>query len=102
LFYEGNLASKLILSEEDFGILSDGKISQSKLENFNNLNYESKKSLLGINNDFYFTVDELEIGGTPVDYIGKINNTETESLIQITRINVYKNIPVKFKIFVWN
>jgi len=102
LFYEGSLAAKLILSEEVFGILSDGKINQTKLEDFYNLSYETQKTTLGLNNDFYFTFTGLEINETPVDYVGKINNTETENLIQITRLTVYKNTPIKFNIFSWS
>ena len=101
LFYEGNLASQLILSEEDDGILSEQKINQTKLEEFDSLSSQEKKSILGLNNDFYFTFPGLEIGGTPVDYIGIMNTTDTESLIQVTRLTIYKNKPVKFLVYSW-
>jgi hypothetical protein len=102
LFYEGNSASQLILSENDAGILSAGKINQTKLDEFYNYDYQTKKNKLGITNDFYFTFTGLEINGVPEDYVGKINNTAIENLIQVTRITLYENKPTKFQIFIWN
>lgn len=102
LIYEGNLASQLILSDKNFGILSDGKINQTKLEEFYNFDYQTQKSKFGLVNDFYFTIDGLEINGSSVDYIGRTNSTEIESLMKVTRLAVYKNSPTKFELFVWN
>jgi len=101
LYYDGDLASQLILSEENFSIVSDGKINQTKLNNFYNINYDTKKSLLGVTNNFYFIVEGLEVEGNPVNYVGKINDTEIESLVGVTRLTIYKNKPIKFQIFIW-
>ena len=98
LFYEGNLASELILSEDDFGILSDKRVNQTKLDDYD---YDLKKSMFGLTNDFYFIMDNLTIEGSPEEYVGKINITNTESLIQITRITIYKEKPTKFLLYVW-
>lgn len=102
LFYEGNLASELILSEENAGILSDGIVNQTKLDNFYYLGDPSKKSILGIKNNFYFTMNNLEIQGEPKDYVGIMNTSSVDNLIQITRLTVYKNITTKFELFVWS
>lgn len=101
LYYDGDLASQLILSEENFSIVSDGKINQTKLNNFYSINYGTKKSLLGASNDFYFVVDGLEVEGSPVNYVGKMNDTEINSLVRVTRLTIYKDKPIKFEIFVW-
>jgi hypothetical protein len=98
--YEGSLASELILSEDSFGILSDGKVNQTKLEDFNS-NYNLRKGIFGIKNDFYFTMEGLTLNGNPADYVGLINSTAVEQLIQTTRVTIYKNKPVKFEIYVW-
>lgn len=102
LFYEGNLASELILSEESFGILSNGVINQTKLDAFDNLSNSAKKELLGMKYNFYFTIDNLEINGTLRDYVGIINSSQIDNLIQITRITVYKNNPTKLQLFTWS
>jgi len=101
LFYQGELASKLILSETGFGIVRKGKINQSKLDEFESYDYSTKKSLLGVIDEFYFTLPNLMINDTSVLYVGKMNDTEIESLVQVTRIAIYKNQPVKFQIFMW-
>lgn len=101
MFYEGNHASELILDEENFGILVEGKINQTKLEVFDSLSNSDKKSLLGIKNNFYFIIEDLEIDGVFVPYIGIMNSSEVENLIQVTRLTIYKNKPTKFQIFIW-
>jgi len=100
LFYEGNLAAELILSNEDFGILSNQIVNQTKLDQFY-VNYTARRSTLGIKDNFYFFMEGLEIGGSPADYVG-INSTETENRIQISRITVYKEKPTKFLLYVWS
>jgi len=101
LSYDGNLGSDLILSEEDYGIVSEGKIDQTKLDEFYNIDYSLKKGELGLTNDFYFTLNSLEIEGSPVSYVGKMNETDIGSLIKITRVTVYKDKLTKFEIFVY-
>lgn len=100
MLYEGNLAAELILSDEDFGILTNNKINQTKLDEFNN-SYDSKKGTLGVTRNFYFIIDDLELNGAPATYAGKINTTETESNIKVTRIVIYKDKPTKFDLYIW-
>ncbi|MEM3074452.1 MAG: hypothetical protein QW727_00720 [Candidatus Pacearchaeota archaeon] len=101
LLNQGRTASELILNNDESGILSDNIINQTKLENFYNSNYELLKRRLGVKDDFYFTIDNLEINGTQKEYIGRINSTKIENLIKIERISVYKNKLIKFNLYVW-
>jgi len=101
MFYEGNLASEIILSPEFPGILSDNKINQAKLDEFAAEDYSAKKGQLNLIYDFYFTVNNLEINSTPANYAGKINSTEITDRIKITRLTIYKNKPTKFELYVW-
>ena len=93
LFYEGSLASELILSEEDFGILTDNEINQTKLDQYDT-NYTMKRGILGVTHDFYFVMDG--------SLFGKENTTEIDDLIQVTRIIVYKDKPTKFEFFIYD
>ena len=102
MFYDGNLASKLLLSEESYGLLSDGRINQTKLEAFNSSSSQNKKNSLGAKYNFYFTFPGMKIDGNPVNEIGIVNTTEIANLIQITRITIYENTPTKFQLFVWS
>ena len=101
LFDEGNTASEVILSESYPGILTNESIDQAKLEQLNNTDYNEIKSLLGLKYDFYFTFPELNIEGIPAEYVGRINQTNVENLIKITRISVYNNKIIKFELFIW-
>ena len=100
IFYEGNLASSLVLSDDEVGILTGDRVDQAKLDSFAN-SYDTKKADIGVIRDFYFTMDYLEVNGDSAAYVGKMNVTQTENLIQITRITTYKNKPVKFQLYVW-
>jgi len=95
LFYRANLASELILSEEFPGILSHGIVNQTKLNFFNNLSDTEKRRFLGINNNFYFRMDNYD------GYVGIINASEVDSLVKVTRLTIYKNKPTKFELFLW-
>ena len=95
LFYEGNLASDLILSNEDYGILSDNIVNQTKLDEFDSLSDSEKKSALGLRYDFYFTMGGLD------GFVGITNSSQVSSLIQVTRLTIYENKPVKFQLYVW-
>ena len=93
LFYEGQLASDLILSEDDFGILTESKVNQTKLDEYST-DYTNKKATLGVINDFYFIIED--------SYYGKQNTTQVENSIKITRIAIYHNRPTKLELYVWN
>lgn len=99
--YEGNLASELILSNQDFGILSGREVNQTKLDDFHD-NYDSRKRIVGVTHDFYFTMEGLEIDGSGAAYAGKMNSTNTKNFIQISRITIYKKTPTKFLLYIWD
>jgi len=100
LFYQGNLAGEMILSED--GIISEGKINQTKLDEFASADYQEKKIKMGLKDNFYFSFENLKVNGVPVDYVGKMNETEIEDVVQVERISVYENKPIKFDIYLWN
>lgn len=101
IFYEGNVAAEILLSENSPGLLSNNKINQTKIDNFNEKNYTTKKRELNMHNDFYFTIDNLESNGQPIGYIGMINSSSIKNKIKITRFTIYKNKPSKLEFFVW-
>ena len=99
LFYEGNVAAELILSEDTFGIISGNQINQTKLDAFNST-YLQKRLALGLTNEFYFNFNGMKINGNPALYVGnKTSNADNE--IQITRVAIYENKPVKFQLRIW-
>ena len=99
LLYQANTASEIILKDDEIGIASNGEINQTKLENFYNFNYQSKKSQLGIKDNFYFSFSGMSIEGSPVEYIGEKDTGN--DLVQVTRFAIYENKPVKFYVYVW-
>lgn len=92
--YEANLVSNLILSEDDFGILTKGIVNQTKLEDFDS-SYLSRKGSFGMKRDFYFTI------GDPIEFIGQLNTSQTSNLVKVTRITIYKNTPTKLEVYVY-
>lgn len=90
LFYEGNLASELILSEEDFGILSDGKVNSTKLAAFD---CSVKKNEMSLKDNFYFILDGNSYCDVPAN---------PENSIKVTRITIYNNKPSKFELLVYD
>jgi len=90
LFYDGNLASELILSEEDFGILTGNKVNSSKLAVFD---CKVKKSEMSLKYDFYFKLGENSYCDIP---------TDTENLVKVTRITIYNDKPTKLELFVYH
>lgn len=98
LFSQASFSSQLLLLEDE-GITTDGKINQSKLDSFAELSYEEQKDMLGIIDDFYFTMSDLNVNGNPVEYIGK--NATAENLIKVTRIVFYENKIRELNVYVW-
>jgi len=98
--YEGRLLSELILSEDDFGILTNSNVNETKLSDFNN-SYDLRKAFFGVKYNFYFTIDNLDITEYPGGYVGKINTSEVENLIQVTRLTIYNYTITKFEVYVW-
>lgn len=103
--YQAKYISSIILSEgspedwtaENFelpGILSNGKINQTKLELFSLLPVEQIKKKTGLKYNFYFFFDGHEgVGLIP---------QEQKNLFSIERFAIYDNKPVKFTLYIWD
>lgn len=87
------------------GLLTDDKIDESKLSQFQILalsDYQRTKSLLDSANDYYITFSEnITINGTAIEFIGN-KNDNSKNLIRTTRMIVYKEKPVAIYINVWS
>lgn len=101
LFNQGNVAADLLLTDGETGILTNNKINQTRLDDFNLTNYDDNRRELGIKNNFYFLIPNLEANGEAVSFIGKMNQTPSNNLIKIERIVVYKNKPSQFELNIW-
>jgi hypothetical protein len=121
LFYEGNLIMGNILSNGypenwtsenvvKIGILTDGKINQEKLENFHYLaqdDYSKTKQLFNTKYDYYFFLSEsmiisdIEVEGIGEPGAGVDFDLESDNLIKINRVTIYKDKPVNAYLYVW-
>ena len=101
LYLQGHTAGEILLSEDSSGILSNGIINQTKLEIFYDKNYAEQKSVLGVKDDFYITLDDLVIDSNPVNFVGEINESNVNDLIKINRIVAYRNKPSKLQMYIW-
>ena len=123
LEYEGNFITDILMSEGypenwtadnvlSIGILTEGKINQSKLENFYALasaDYSKTKRLFNTKYDYYFflegNIDLLTSGADEIRGIGKpgINpeDINSENLVKITRFTIYEEKPVTAYLYVW-
>jgi hypothetical protein len=116
MYYEGNVVADSLLSEgspknwnsskvNTIGVLSDGKINETKLEYFYNLSSEDYNMTLYLFNtrfDYYFFLSEnLSLSSGEVQGIGEAPYDE-DNLVQITRFTIYKNKPVTAYLHVWN
>jgi hypothetical protein len=109
----GKLITDILLSEgttvQEIGLLTNGKINQTKLEQFNNLtttNYEQTKQLFNTEYNYYIFLDQqIQTTTGTIDGIGKpgINrsNIEALTLIKINRITIYQNKPVSMTLYIW-
>jgi hypothetical protein len=120
LSYDGRLISENILSEGvpsdwdagnvvEIGILTDGKINETKASAFYSLvqaDYERTKLLLNTRYDYYFFLDEqIDVTSAVVDGIGKPGSTrdniDPDNLIKIGRVAVYDGKPTGATLYVW-
>ena len=88
-----------MLKDEEIGIVSNGEINQTKLEDFYYKNYDSKKNQLGIKDNFYFNFSGMSVDGSSIEYVGKKDSSE--DLVQVTRFTIYSKKPIKFYVYVW-
>ena len=101
LYYDADLASNILLSEEAEGIVSNGKINQTKLDSFDALPVAAKKLRLGVSYNFYFSIPNMTISGNPQQYAGIVNTSAVDSQIKLTRIVVYNNQVTKMEVISW-
>lgn len=101
LLNQGNTAANLLLSNEELGLFSNNIINQTLLDEFYNADYQTKKSQIGIRDNFYFTINNLEANGIPVTHAGNMNASDVGNSIKIERIATYKNKPSKFELYIW-
>lgn len=105
-----------ILDVREIGITSgDYHVSQEKLDDFLNLaknNYSLTKTLLRTKYDYYiFFVDQnrsMKVSASD-EGIGKqgynstiIEDMESNNLVKVTRIVIYRSKPVKMVLYLWN
>jgi len=73
LLSQGNFASELILSDNPpYGILTNNIVDQNKLTTFYYSDYQTLRQSLGLKDNFYFVMDDMEVYDSPVP-IGDIN-----------------------------
>ena len=116
LKYESELVADSLLSEgspdnwdlndiQQIGVVSNGKINESKLEMFYNLalsDYAKSKALFNINDDYYvYFNNPLNIGGELVSGIGMPAQNEN-NLVRVSRVVVYRNNIISLNVYVWN
>ena len=119
LQYDGKIISDIILSEGypknwtesnvvSIGVLSDGKINSTKLQQFYDLtlaDYSKTKLLFNTKYDYFFFFDENMNLSSAVSGIGKpstdINNLPAQDLIKITRFIIYQDKPTTAYLYIW-
>lgn len=117
LTYEGNFIADSLLSpgypdswEEsnviEIGITTNGKINQTKIENFYKFtqnDYEKTKRIFGTKYDYYFFMED-PINST-LEGIGKPGVTSTNitasNLMKITRLTIYQNKPTTAYVYIF-
>ena len=126
LLYEGEFISSTLLSDGypvdwnennvvTLGILSNGKINDTKLERLYNManpvsnpiGYEKSKNLFRTKYEYFFNMSEpIDFGGEPIPEggIGKappIPPLNPKSLVKTSRITNYKGSPRIMEVYVW-
>ncbi|MEK6854888.1 MAG: hypothetical protein AABX73_01570 [Nanoarchaeota archaeon] len=115
LSHEGEIVSNTLLSEGypsnwdessvvKIGLLTDKKINETKLESFYNLaqiDYGKTKTLFGIRHNYYVNLSEsVVIGGSRIEGIGLLD-PNSDNLVRITRVSIYKDVPITLTIYLW-
>jgi len=83
------------------GIISDGKINNTKLERFYNLslnNYTTTISKFRTRYNYYFSFDNMSISSGAINGIGKSDVNTSNNVIRITRYSIYNNKPTVVKL----
>ena len=116
LNYEARILSDSLLSEgfpldwnennvAEIGILSVGKVNNTKVKNFYDLSqndYQRTKNLFNVANDYYAYFDEvIEVDGTQINGIG-LQESNPDNLVKISRIVIHDNKIKTLHVKVWN
>ena len=116
LNYDGNIIADSLLSQGYpsnwtesnvivSGITNEGKINQTKLEQFYNLStsdYYRTKNLFNSRYDFWIYLSaDVEINSMVIEGIGK-KPINYENLIKITKVIIYNNKPETLTLQIWN
>ena len=122
LSYEGKIIAESILSEgypQDWtsenvvtmGILSQGKINETKVERFYALtqtqeDYAKTKIIFNTRYDYYFFLDRnMVIASGEIEGIGKPGtvkeNINALNLIKITKFTIYQDKPTTAYLYIW-
>ncbi len=114
LQYEGEIISDSLLSEgspidwnndnvERIGLLTDGKINQTKLDRFYYLAEEDlnrTKSLFNVKNNYFVNFSkQIVVDGNFIDGIGN-SNFNSDNLVRIDRVSIYNNEPIILTIYI--
>jgi hypothetical protein len=95
-----------VTNVERIGFYDNGKINQTKLNNFYNLtnaDYSRARALFNINDDFYvFFSSNVSVGGQVVSFIGDNQTQNAKNVVKVTRAVVYDNRVVGMEVNVWN
>lgn len=122
LEYEGEIVGDSLLSEgypniwnyvdftngdvEQIGILTDGKVNQTKLDLFYNVsrdNYQTTRGILNIRGEYWVSFsDILVIEGETVPGIGNEPDGTERNIIKKSRVVSYNGKVTVLDIFVWN
>jgi hypothetical protein len=108
---EGKLIGDSLLSEGSpvdwdgtnvvrIGLLSDGKINETKLQRFIDLDYNKTKLLFNVRHDYYVNFSKsLSVGGEDVSGVGGPVDSNADNLVQIKRVSSYDNEPIVLSIY---
>ena len=120
LYYDGEIILKSIFSNGypenwnsenavTIGILSNGRVDKTKLENFYNLaqnDYKKTKQLFNTRFDYLLFLSEpMIINSVEVSGIGKLGatpeNIQSKNLIKMTRFVIYEEKPRTAYLYIW-
>ncbi|MFH1425566.1 MAG: hypothetical protein ABIG28_02435 [archaeon] len=116
LSYEGKIIGDSLLSEGfpvdwdsgnvvTIGILSDGKVNDTKLLEFYNLaegDYNRTKKMFNVLNDYYVFFEEpIVVEGTTIDGVG-VQESDQKNLVRVSRVAVQGNKIKNLNIYVWS
>lgn len=113
---EGNLIADSLMSEgfplnwnennvQRIGIVDDGRINQTKLDEFYSLvesDYLRTRSLFRVTNDYYVKfVPGVGVDGAQIEMIG-LPPVNSDNMARISRVIIYDGDVITLEVIVWN